>query len=151
MSRRRGLGHRHPSPRRRPRRLHPSVSGVAVVHEMLLVNWSAPSDLPRIVPGNEGIRYLPFQHVSDTLRPPQDLRPYLQDSKLVHFLPLTRRDHVLPHSDCLIHLRPPSPLDQAVCSLSGDLATRCCCTRVRRLPFIASFCSRCTLYTSCLF
>ena len=49
------------------------------------------------------------------------LKTYLQNSKLVHFLARTSRNHILQCRKLLIHLGPPSPLNQAMCRFSSNL------------------------------
>ena len=55
----------------------------------------------------------------------------------MHLLISTSRDHVLQYAKLLVHLRPSPSLDQAVCSLPGDLAP---CSRgiVGLFPLAAS-------------
>jgi hypothetical protein len=53
---------------------------------------------------------------------------YLQNSQLVHLLPRTRRYHVLQDAKLLVHLGPPSPLNETMRSFASNLASLCCST-----------------------
>lgn len=50
---------------------------------------------------------------------------YLQNSKLVHVLARTGRNHVFQRRKFLIHLGPSSPFDQTMGSFAGNFPPRC--------------------------
>lgn len=62
----------------------------------------------------------------------------------MHLLPLASRDHIFQRCKLLVHFRPSSPLDQAMCCSSRDL-TACCSCGAWLLLFRAIPICRCIL------
>lgn len=79
-----------------------------------------------IAPDSEGIQCLPDNplKINSTAWTIISPRTYLQNSQFMHFLPLTRRDHLLQHPKLLIHLRTSPALNQTMSRLPRDLPPR---------------------------
>lgn len=48
----------------------------------------------------------------------------MKNSKLVHLLPATSRNHILQRGKLLVHLGPSPPLNQAMSGLARNFASR---------------------------
>lgn len=95
-------------------------------------------DRKHTVQGSGDIRCSPDAYVSLDIVTDFTSDIYLQNGQLMHFLSRASRDHFFQHTKLFIHLRPPSPLNNAVSGLPRNLASS-----ARGCGLFPLACSRC--------